>query len=129
MTWICLPRDAASDPRFSPLAECGGFGRHVVVFRAAGFPTVDAPPIASATMDQALRGVPVEILDDLRKLQPAADAVLVLPYGSAFPLEAWPQLRDWPSRGAVRTTTAAVIWLGLIVLRLALGPWLPRISG
>lgn len=41
----------------------------------------------------------------------------------------WPVLREWPTRWAAGTMTPAVIWLGLIVLRLALGPWLPRISG
>jgi len=41
----------------------------------------------------------------------------------------WPPLRAWPTRWAAGTATAAVIWFGLVVLRLALGPWLPRISG
>ena len=41
----------------------------------------------------------------------------------------WPQLREWPVRWAAGTMTAAILWLGLVVLRLALGPWLPRISG
>ena len=41
----------------------------------------------------------------------------------------WPQLREWPVRWAAGTMTAAILWLGLVVLRIALGPWLPRISG
>jgi hypothetical protein len=75
----------------------------VAVFRAAGFPTVDAPVIAPGTLDQALAGTTATsygsaaaLADALRGGQ--AD-VLVLPYGSAFPVEAWPAIRGFVEGG------------------------------
>jgi hypothetical protein len=73
------------------------------IFRAAGFPTAEAQAVDGATLDRALAGLPVEALDS-----PAALAsrltlrnfdVLVLPYGSAFPVEAWPAIRDFVRGG------------------------------
>lgn len=75
----------------------------VAVFRAAGFPIVDAPVIAPATLDEALAGTSATpyatapaLADALRRGQ--AD-VLLLPYGSAFPVEAWPEIRAFVERG------------------------------
>src|SRR5512134_684998 len=66
----------------------------VAVFRAAGFPTVDAPEITAATLDEALAGLPVVSFDSPQALAEGLELsqadVLLLPYGSAFPLEAWP---------------------------------------
>ena len=75
----------------------------VAVFRAAGFPTVDAPEIAAATLDEALAGLPVVNFDSPETLAAGlrldqAD-VLLLPYGSAFPLEAWPTIRGFLEAG------------------------------
>jgi hypothetical protein len=68
------------------------------VFRAdAAFPTVDAPPIPDRTLDEALAGLPIERaatpaeLGDKLRLEQID--VLVLPYGSAFPVDAWPRIR------------------------------------
>jgi hypothetical protein len=68
-----------------------------LVFRAPGFPTVDAPPIDDATLERALAGLdavratsPTELEERLRD----AD-VLVLPYGSAFPIDAWPRIQSF----------------------------------
>jgi len=96
--------------------------RRVIVFRTAGFPTVDAPPISDITLDRALRGFPVDTLDDLQKLPPSTDAVLLLPYGSAFPLEAWPQLRDFIKRGGGLVILGGAP-LHQPVLRAADGTW------
>jgi hypothetical protein len=67
------------------------------VFRAPGFPTVDAPPVPDGTLEEALRGLPVEALtspgDLAERLRLVSFDVLVLPYGSAFPIEAWPAIR------------------------------------
>lgn len=71
----------------------------IALFRANGFPTVDAPVIAQQTLDDALSGLDVETLGDLRHLKRDTHDLLVLPYGSAFPLDAWPQIRDFVRRG------------------------------
>jgi hypothetical protein len=65
------------------------------MFRAAGFPTVDAPVIAAAVLAE----VPADTLDDLRRLDRRNHDVLVLPYGSAFPLEAWWEVRTFLKEG------------------------------
>lgn len=75
----------------------------LAVFRAPGFPTVDAKPIALSTLDQALAGLPASVFDSPEALASGlrldqAD-VLLLPYGSAFPLEAWPAIRGFVKAG------------------------------
>jgi hypothetical protein len=78
-------------------------GPRTALFRAAGFPTVDAPAIDDATLATALAGLPVETLDSpaalASRLKRADHDVLVLPYGSAFPLEAWTAIRDFVRQG------------------------------
>jgi hypothetical protein len=73
------------------------------VFRAPGFPTVDAPEIPAAVLDEALAGLPFAIVDSpaglAERLQRRDADVLVLPYGSAFPLEAWPAIRRYLKAG------------------------------
>jgi hypothetical protein len=73
------------------------------LFRAAGFPTADAPAIEDAILTAAFAGLPVETLDSpealAKNLTRASHDVLVLPYGSAFPLEAWPAIRDFVKQG------------------------------
>ena len=73
------------------------------VFRAVGFPTVDAPPIDDATLAAALAGLSIDTLDSpsalASRLSRSAHDVLVLPYGSAFPAEAWPAIRDFVREG------------------------------
>ncbi len=84
------PRDPGRVPR-------------VALFRAADFPTADAPAIDDATLASALSGLPVETLDSPAALssQLRRDAfdLLVLPYGSAFPVEGWPAIREFVSGG------------------------------
>jgi len=76
---------------------------HVVLFAAERFPTVDAPAIAPAVLEQALTGLPTLAArspDELASLLSRATAsVLVLPHGSAFPLAAWPAIHAFLSRG------------------------------
>ncbi|HEY7516018.1 MAG TPA: hypothetical protein VIC87_16130, partial [Vicinamibacteria bacterium] len=73
------------------------------LFRASGFPTVDAPALEDATLDEALRGLPVETVtspaDLAERLRLGTFDVLVLPYGSAFPIEAWPAIRRFVRGG------------------------------
>lgn len=74
-----------------------------LLFRAAGFPTVDAPAIEDGVLDSALTDLPVvraTNLDELSQRLRLRDVdVLVLPYGSAFPVEAWPRIRAFLGRG------------------------------
>ncbi|MGE5127184.1 MAG: hypothetical protein ACM3PV_12905 [Betaproteobacteria bacterium] len=73
------------------------------IFRAPGFPTVDAPAIDDATLSAALSGLAVEALDSpatvSARLRLRDFDVLVLPYGSAFPVDAWPAIRDFVRAG------------------------------
>ena len=75
----------------------------VAVFRAAGFPSADASPIDDVTLGSALSSVPSDTLDSpaalVSGLGKGGYSVLVLPYGSAFPLEAWPAIRDFVKHG------------------------------
>jgi len=74
----------------------------VVVFRAPGFPTVDAPAISDATLGAALAGLPLDTANSteaLRAKLTTGAAVLLLTYGSAFPAEAWPAIRDFVREG------------------------------
>jgi len=73
-----------------------------VVFREPGFPTIESEPVPEAVLKQALEPLhPVFVsLDDLLKPETLADAgLLVLPYGSAFPVEAWPAIRKHLENG------------------------------
>jgi hypothetical protein len=86
---------------FSVTAAAGAEPR-VVLLRATGFPTVDAPALDEALLDDALAGIPVDLTApaDLRqRLQAAEASVLVLPYGSAFPAESWPAIRAYLKGG------------------------------
>ena len=73
------------------------------VFRAPGFPTVDAPAIPDAVLAAALAGLPVDTLGSTAALDASLDPggydVLVLPYGSAFPLASWNRIRDFVAAG------------------------------
>ncbi len=74
-----------------------------VLFRAEGFPTVDAPAIDATALDAALSGLPVETLASSAALAEGLrlDRVdlLILPYGSAFPVDAWPAIRAFVRGG------------------------------
>ncbi|MEO1369348.1 MAG: hypothetical protein AAFX50_19395, partial [Acidobacteriota bacterium] len=73
------------------------------LFEVPGFPTVDAPVIPPSTLRSALEGLPVERLDSVAALREELRLrrfdVLILPYGSAFPLAAWVELRAFLERG------------------------------
>ncbi len=75
----------------------------IAVFRSPGFPTVDAPVIDDPTLEAALRGLPVDVLatpEAIRERLRVRDFdVLVLTYGSAFPLHAWDAIRSFVERG------------------------------
>jgi hypothetical protein len=81
----------------------GARAPRAALFRANGFPTADAPPIDDATLATAVSGLAVETIDSpsglAARLKRVDHDVLVLPYGSAFPLEAWPAIRDFVKQG------------------------------
>jgi hypothetical protein len=79
------------------LAEAAG----VAVFRASGFPSVDAPAMDGA-LDEALGGQGAATFATPDALANGLDErpdVLILPYGSAFPVEAWPAIGDFLDAG------------------------------
>lgn len=77
-------------------AEAAPAGR-VAVYARDGFPTADAPPIPTAVLDEALRGLSADRTSSLTSLD--RYGTLVLPYGSAFPLAGWPHIRAFIARG------------------------------
>jgi hypothetical protein len=74
----------------------------LAVFAAPGFPTVDSPVITPDTLAEAFAGLPSVTFDSpaalTEGLRHDAD-VLVLPYGSAFPVDAWPAIRNFLNAG------------------------------
>jgi len=87
----------ASPPRLPRSAS------RVVLFAAERFPTIDAPAIAPALLEQAFAGLPVDVArspDELAtQLSRTGAGVLVLPHGSAFALAAWPSIEAFLARG------------------------------
>jgi hypothetical protein len=87
----------ASPPRLSRSAS------RVVLFAAERFPSVDAPAIPAAVLEQALSELSVlsaRSPDELGASLACPDArVLLLPHGSAFPLAAWPAISAFLGRG------------------------------
>jgi hypothetical protein len=73
------------------------------VFQAPGFPTADSPAIDDATLVTALSGLPIDTIDSpaglASRLKREDHDVLMLPYGSAFPLEAWAAIHDFVKGG------------------------------
>ncbi len=78
-------------------------GARVAVFRAPGFPTTDASVVDDRTFAAALSGLDADAFDSpsalASGLRRGDHRALVLPYGSAFPLEAWPAIRDFVKQG------------------------------
>lgn len=74
----------------------------VAVFEAAGFPAVDTLGCSTGLLTEALAGLDVvrcESPTRLRDVLAAGAEVLILPYGSAFPAEAFEAIRSHLARG------------------------------
>jgi hypothetical protein len=74
----------------------------VVVFWQPGFPTVSSQPIDRPTLDKALAGLNPAFADEVALAAPEtlADAdLLVLPYGSAVPVESWKSIDHYLDSG------------------------------
>ncbi len=112
---VLIPMGAASSAAPSAVRDVDdrdpGRRPRAAVFRAAGFPTVDAPAIEEATLERALSGLPAEVLGSPAVLSTRLFRrdfdVLVLPYGSAFPVDAWPAIRRFVNAGAAWWSSAA----------------------
>ena len=102
-----------SKPRFLTLAfvlsfvtflhSTSAFAQEVspmVVLREAGLPSADSPAFPQAQLEKALTGARFVSADQLASaLDDAASRLLVLSYGSAFPEENWPVIREFLQRG------------------------------
>ena len=78
-----------------------GYGK-VVVFWQDGFPTLESQPVPQETLRKALDGLQPEFasLDELNKPETLREAeLLVLPYGSAVPTNAWPAVLKYLQGG------------------------------
>ena len=74
----------------------------VVVFWQEAFPTLESQPVPQVTLRQALEGLEPEFvnLDELKKSETLRDAeLLVFPYGSAFPADAWGSVLNYLQSG------------------------------
>ena len=72
----------------------------VVVFSESDFPVVDSQPVSSATLGAALGPVVFAGIDALQQGNALSGAsLLVLPYGSAVPVEAWASIDAWLRAG------------------------------
>jgi len=84
-------------------AQAAPSDRRIALFQADGFPATDAPAVPPAVLAEALADLAVDRFDDPTELAARLDArdhaVLVLPYGSAFPLEAWDAIRAFLDAG------------------------------
>jgi len=71
-----------------------------VVFREAGFPSADSASVSSQQLAAILPGAQFANTDQLQTaLALPSSHLLVLPYGSAFPEDAWPAIKAFLDRG------------------------------
>jgi hypothetical protein len=86
-----------------------------VVFVEPGFPTLESEPVSRELLIEALAGQqPVFAgIDELIKPEALRDAaLLVLPYGSAFPADAWPAIKAHLERGGnLLTLGGRALWI------------------
>jgi len=71
-----------------------------VVFSQSGFPAADSASPSSQQLAALIPGAQVANVDHLSAaLASSSTSLLVLPYGSAFPEEAWPAIKQFLDRG------------------------------
>ena len=79
----------------------------IILFFAEGFPSTDSPAPLRLVLEQALEDRKLspqtnwvsDINSLTTQLQDKSNNLLVLPYGSAFPVEAWRPIKNFLSRG------------------------------
>ncbi len=93
----------AAAQSYTPLFSRARADARLALFVADRFPTVDAPRISGAVLELALAGLLVDSAHTPEALEALLAApntsVLVLPYGSAFPLAAWPAILRFLRQG------------------------------
>lgn len=70
----------------------------IVIFRENGFPSADTAPAPDSLLQQALPGAQFASATELKDRLNSA-GLLILPYGSAFPEESWPDIYGFLQRG------------------------------
>jgi hypothetical protein len=84
----------------SHVAMAAGAPSSVVIFFEPGFPSADSASPSAEQLKSFLPEARFAGLEDLRSLlKNPSIRLCVLPYGSAFPEEAWPELSDFLKRG------------------------------
>ncbi len=72
----------------------------VVILAEPGFPAADSAAASPQQLASWVSGAQLASLEQLRQvLNSPATALLILPYGSAFPEEAWPDIQPFLQRG------------------------------
>jgi hypothetical protein len=72
----------------------------IVILAEPGLPAADSAAASAEQLAGWMPGAQVASVEQLRQLLVApATALLVLPYGSAFPEEAWPEIKQFLQRG------------------------------
>jgi Cellulase (glycosyl hydrolase family 5) len=98
-----------------------------LVFFESGFPALNGCGVKRSDLEQALAGFAVEYLSAAElivRLNSAPIDLLITPYGSAFPLEAWPSLLQYLRSGGN--------WMNLggapltVPVRREAGRWVPE---
>ena len=86
LLWVSLPAQAATSS--------------TVLFSEPGFPAIDSASVSSQQLAAILPGSQLANANQLpAALTAASSRLLVLPYGSAFPEEAWPAIKAFLDRG------------------------------
>ena len=80
---------------FSSMAFAGS---KTVVFYESDFPAADSVAAPRSVLEHALPGARFVSRSELQQVLPSAN-LLVLPYGSAFPEDAWPEIYSFLERG------------------------------
>jgi hypothetical protein len=81
---------------------CTAASARVVVFWQNGFPTVSSHPVSRQSLEKAFAGEDPGFIDvqGLKEASALTEAdLLVMPYGSAFPAEAWSSIQGYLKRG------------------------------
>jgi hypothetical protein len=74
--------------------------RSTVIFEEPAFPVADSTAISVQALQQGFAGArAVNAMQLSEALADPASALLVMPYGSAFPEEAWPAILRYLERG------------------------------
>ena len=113
MIFFCPPSETAADVKYTNYIDWSHeWPQHmiyqartseIVCFWSEVFPTIDARPVPRETLHTALEGMPVTFVHrafDLGFcLLNGKSKLLILPYGSAFPLGAWTAIQRFLRRG------------------------------